>query len=135
MSSFTQKMIQGTIVHKAAQMIYTTGPMPRHELFSKVHFGDRHYLEMHALHRCIKNGWLAVGENGVVNITEAAHKQIEGELARPSANEPVFMGIKAEPRSVNLLHRPEYKPAKRVVRQDVPDWSKRPDGFSFHTVA
>jgi hypothetical protein len=135
MTMLAQKMMQGSIVHNAARTIYTIGPMLPEALFSRVHFGDFHYLQMQALHRAVKNGWLVIGESGVVNITEAAHKQIETELAKPSANEPVYQGVKAEPRQVNVLKRPAYVPPKRAIRQDVPDWSKRPDGFSFYTVA
>jgi hypothetical protein len=127
-----KRMHHDTITYRAAVAIFDQGAMPVHLLNAHARLGGAPNIVYRNLERAIETGWLEMDRDGIVSVTEIGRRQImedREEAKRVLIAEPV------PPRQVNLLHRPEYKPAKRVVRQDVPDWSKRPDGFSFHTVA
>lgn len=127
-----KRMHHDTITYRAAVAIFDLGPMPVHLLNVHARLGSAPSIVYRNLERAIETGWLEIDRGGIVSVTEIGRRQIMED--RDEAKR-VLITAPVPPRQVNLLNRPEYKPAKRVVRQDVPDWSKRPDGFSFYTVA
>jgi len=127
-----KRMHHDTITYRAAVAIFDLGPMPIHLLNAHARLGGVPNILYRNLERAIETGWLVMDRDGIVNVTEIGRRQIiedRDEAKRVLIAEPV------PPRQVNLLHRPAYVPPKRAIRQDVPDWSKRPDGFGFYTVA
>jgi hypothetical protein len=44
-------------------------------------------------------------------------------------------GEKVGGSQINLMTRKPYSTPKRVLRQDIPEWSRRPEGFSYITAS
>lgn len=79
----------------AGKKIYNDGPMPPTELFKLVDFGLRNSDRWETLERATKAGWLAVLQDGNVDLTEvscrhydneAATKPVVGKIATPRVN-------------------------------------------------
>lgn len=127
-----KRMHHDTITYRAAVAIFDNGTMPLKLLQSLVDMGDTINKRDRNLERAIETGWLGMDLYGCVEITEVARRQIKEDREEATR---VLIPETVPPRQVNLLNRPAYAPPKRAIRQDIPDWSKRPDGFSFYTVA
>lgn len=126
------KPLKPTAAYKAAQLIYEEGPMLKAALFAKVDFGIAADIRNGTLRRAVEAGWLDVNDAGYVDVTFEALALLEQE-ARSQKHEPT--GTIATPRTANVYARKPYSPPKRVIREDVPQWSKYPDGFRLYTIA
>lgn len=126
------RMHSDTITYRAAVAIFDNRAMSLKLLNTFVDLGDTIPKRDRNLARAIETGWLKVNRDGSVDITELARRQINEDREEATR---VLVHEAVPPRQVDLLHRPAYVPPKRAMRHDVPDWSKRPDGFSFYTVA
>lgn len=126
------KPLKPTAAYKAAQLIYEEGPMPKAALFAKVDFGVAADIRNGTLRRAIDAGWLDVNEAGYVDVTFEALALLEQEARR---QKPEPTGSVATPRECNVYKRKPYSPPKRFVRDDVPAWSRYPDGFRLYTIA
>jgi hypothetical protein len=117
---------QSQASYKAAQLLLS-GPMTERDLFAAVDFGQKPSLRNEALTRAIDTGWL-VHNGDLIDLTDFAREHFA------DAPKAKYVGKVAEPRSVNVMHRPAYVPKKRLPRDDEPDWSLR-SGTTFFTVA
>jgi hypothetical protein len=112
--------------YKAAELILRRGVLSERDLFAAVDFGARAGNRHAALNRAIDSGWL-VRVDDLIGVSSFAREHL--------ANKPkeVYIGKKAEPRSINLMNRKPYVPPTRIPRADEPEWSKRV-GVTFYTV-
>lgn len=122
-----------TAASRAAMLILTEGPMKRSDLFTRIDFGAKESGRESCLKRAVSAGWLTRSEHGTLDITAEARELLatHDELEPP----PKLTGTVATSRMMNVYERPAYKPAKRIVRHDVPEWSIRPAGFRICTIA
>jgi hypothetical protein len=127
-----KRMHHDTITYRAAVAIFDNGIMTPQVLHIFVNLGDTANKRDRNLERGIETGWLTMQLDGTIQVTEIARRQIKEDREEATR---VLVPETVPSRQVNLLNRPAYVPPKRTIRQDVPDWSKRPDGFSFYTVA
>ena len=121
-----------TIAYKATCAILDHGPMSPLMLSGFVKMGETERDRKRNISSNVNAGWLVINRLGEVDVTPAARKQVEHE--RAAANSPAY-SAPVPARQVNVFERPAYVPKKAVIRDDVPEWSKRPDGFSFKTIA
>lgn len=126
-----RRMHHDTITYRAAVAIFDQGAMTQKLLHIFVNLGDTTLKRDRNLERGIETGWLTMGIDGMIDVTEVARRQISED--REEAKR-VLVPETVPPRQVNVLDRPAYK-APKVYRRDGPEWSKRPEGFSFYTVA
>lgn len=119
---------RNTASYKAAALIYETGSKTEADLFSMIDFGARPDLQMATLERALETGWLRRLPDFRIALTDFALEYFETEP------EPKYVGQVAGPRSIDVMHRPAYKPPKRLPRDSEPEWSVRV-GASFHTKA
>lgn len=120
--------------YRAAALINKTGPIPRAELFAKVHFSHKPGNQKQMLDRAIASGWLEEIPAGVA-LTMFARSHF-GDVEEPAAK---YVGQVAEKRTViPVYERPalsrKHIPSSRGNRDDVPEFSVRAP-VSFRTLA
>lgn len=125
----------GTAADLAGQHIYKHGPATARELFIAANFGRKLSEKAGALERAVSTGWLVAQADGKYQISLSARAHYD-ELA---ANEVFTPTAKiAAPRTVNVFASPglskRFIPNSRGTRQDIPAWSVRAAGTSFHKV-
>jgi hypothetical protein len=125
------KPARPTVAYRAALLIFNEGPTMRGTLFSRIDFGAKECGREASLKRAIDAGWLVRSEHGVIDITDEARDLLEECAEQPSG----FVGIVAAPRSINNMIRPAWKGWTRIRRDDEPEWSIRPAGFTICTIA
>ena len=123
-----------TAAYRAAAFIYKSGPLPRAELFAKVHFSELACNSSNMLRVAIGNGWLAE-QSGVIALTDVSRVHFGGIAADA---EPKYIGEVATSRATNVFEgKPLSKkhiPSARGTRDGVPAFSLR-DKPSFKSVA
>lgn len=126
---------KGTAAYKAAAVILAEGPMLTLELFARVHFGETADSRRMTLHRAMADRWLQMDTSGYLEVTP----ECRAFLNERAAEDAKPVGQIATGPTINMLTRPplsrKYLTNSRGTRQDQPEWSKRPEGFTLRTVA
>lgn len=119
----------------AAEYIYINdcGPLTVAQLFAKIDFGKHLQHREIATTRALASGWLSISKRGDYCITKDAIAYFDG-LEAP---QPAFVGEIATSRALGAYDRPplKYKTNSKGFRDDVPDFSVRPDDYHFHALA
>lgn len=125
-----------TTAYKAGQYIYDRNllSITEQDLFTAIYFGRYANTKQITLEAMIDNGWLERVKGGVA-LSVFARKFFDGlgKIEEPK------LGSIATPRMQNVFERPpisrRYIPSSKGIRQDIPKFSERPEGFRFYTVA
>ncbi|MEH6434319.1 hypothetical protein [Massilia sp. DD77] len=135
-SNFRQAA-RGTIPYVAGEYLHKNGPQTSRDLFAAVHFGTKTTHKEDSLQAAIRSGWLTETLDGKIAVSQAAREHYDQEAGEAKVK-PVGQ-IAAVRQPVNVFTQPplnkRYIPNPRGMRQDIPEWSVRPAGFVFKSVA
>jgi hypothetical protein len=121
--------------YRAAALIHATGPIPRAELFTRIHFSTRPPNSAQILNAAITSGWLCEIPEGVT-LTDRSREHFGSQEAPGKVK---YVGQIAPLRTSSAYDRPplsrKYIPNIHGTRNDIPDFSVRPAGYHFHALA
>ena len=126
----------GTFADQAGEYLYKNGPTVERELFEILSMVLRLRDPEESLQAAIRNRWLSVGGDGLIDCSAAARAHYDA-LAGKVESKP--LGQIAAPRQAeNAFACPtlskKHMPNSRGTRQDIPAWSVRPAGFGFKSI-
>jgi hypothetical protein len=113
---------RNSAAYKASEYLFREGPKTERELLAAVDFGMA-YEAPNRLQASITSGWLTTTSTGTI---ACGARAVEHFAERPKK----YVGQKAEPRQVDVMHRKPYRTPARFVRGDA-EWSIRP-GMVFY---
>jgi hypothetical protein len=116
--------------YKAGELIYREGAKTEVELLAAINFDRRAGYARNNLQSAIEGGWLRQEKSGRIDISHRA--RVHYEESAPAAQPEAPKGQVAEPRFINLMDRPAYKPAKPFRRADALDNSLAAMPSKFH---
>jgi hypothetical protein len=126
--------IKSCAIYKAAALISSSGPRSIAALHAEIDFGPKHSREK-KLDHAFDIGWLCETEGGAIDVTENTRQHFAEQ--EPS-NKPIGQITPAQYRP-SVFASPGLSkkniPDRRGMRLDIPDWSRRPEGFSLKGVA
>ena len=129
----TRTVGRGTAAYAAGEYLYKNGATPARQLFEVVDFGRKSTPKEEALQRALSYGWL-IDRDGKIDISPSARAHFDA-LAGVEVAQPVGQ-IAAVRQAPDVFTRPplskKYIPDPRGTRQDIPAWSHRAAGTSFH---
>jgi hypothetical protein len=123
----------GTGAHQVVMAVYRHGPIHRSKLLELL--DAKSQSRRKGICKVLEEKWTVEDDNGFISTTRAVKKHLDDTLHPQDtvSIEPEYEGIAAGPSLIEPMKAKPYIPPKRFVRGDVPDWSRRPDGFSFKT--
>jgi hypothetical protein len=124
---------KGCAIYKAAELINSSGPRQMHELFASIDFGPQH-KRTYKLDHAFDIDWLRATADGLVDITEKTRQHFADQEPKEEYIGQITPARYRGDWRVSTLN-PKHIPNSRGMRQDVPAWSVRPDGFSLKGVA
>lgn len=116
-------------IYKAAVYIETHGPQTVRGLLAAVDFGWKSD-QQEKLNHAFEINWLQQTPSGWIGLTESSRKHFDslgpkeeyvGKIAPPAYRPNVFATTLS----------PRFRTNSRGPRQDVPEWSLRPEGFGM----
>lgn len=124
-----------TFPYTAGQYMYRHGPQAEDALFKAMGDSVRKEGRGELIQRCLSSGWFTLAQNDLINCSEFArahYDKLEGLV------KPQYVGQIAVSRAATAYTQPplsrKYIPNSRGIRQDVPEWSRRPAGFGFKSI-
>jgi hypothetical protein len=129
----TRSLNTSSAVYKAAVYLEKNGPTSIASLFVAVDFGSTK-TRTTKLKYGYQIGWLEQRPDGLIDLTELAIQRLASKPAKtayigeitPAQYRPNF-------RASSGLSK-QYRTNSRGTRSDIPDWSRRPDGFGFKNI-
>lgn len=125
----------GTAADLACQHIHKNGAATSCELFAVANFGQKPSDKTDSLKRMLVTGWLVERDDGKFDIGQIARQHYDQLAAAEGPVAPVgqIAGVRTAP---DIFARPplskKYIPNPRGTRRDIPAWSQRAAGTSFH---
>jgi hypothetical protein len=123
----------GTGTHQIVMAVYHNGPISRMNLYRLLDAKTK--ARRNGVLKALDSNWMMVDDFGRYEVTPSVRKHLD-DLNFPAAGvieTPEYKGIAAGASTIQPMKAKPYVPPKRFVRLDVPEWSKRPEGFSFKT--
>jgi hypothetical protein len=123
----------GTGTRQIVMAVYNHGPIRRLDLYKLLDAKSK--ARRNGVLKALEGEWMMVDDFGRYEVTPSVRKHLD-DLAAPVISvveEPKYEGVVAGPNTIQPMKAKPYVPPKRFMRVDVPDWSKRPEGFGFKT--
>jgi hypothetical protein len=119
-------------IYKAIALILDKGPQTVEQLMTTIDFGA-HGTQKSKIRQAIEADWIFETPAGTIDVTERTRQHFTAP--EPKAE---YIGQITPAPQWNVFARPPLSrkniPNSRGMRQDVPAWSVRPEGFSIKSV-
>lgn len=120
--------------YKAIMQIIASGPRTAEQLFAEVDFGA-HSTQKPKLRQAIQAGWIIEKPDQMLDASQAVRQhfadvapkeQYIGQITPAQYRPNIFASSGLSKKNI---------PNSRGTRTDIPEWSQRPEGFGFKSIA